>query len=38
MKKTYSAPTVTVHGSAVAATQGNGGKLLEFINWRPGQP
>jgi hypothetical protein len=38
MKKTYSAPTVTVHGSAVAATQGNFGRLLEFINFRLGLP
>ena len=34
MKKTYAAPTVTVHGKAVEQTQGNGGRLLEFINFR----
>ena len=34
MKKTYATPTVTTHGKAVEMTQGNGGKLLELINWR----
>jgi hypothetical protein len=34
-RKTYAAPTVTPHGKAVEMTQGNGGKLLELINWRP---
>lgn len=34
-KKSYVAPTVTVHGSATALTQGRGGRLLEFINFRP---
>ncbi|HET6230340.1 MAG TPA: lasso RiPP family leader peptide-containing protein [Longimicrobiaceae bacterium] len=38
MKKTYSTPTVTVHGSAVEATQGNHGRALELINFRPGHP
>jgi len=36
MKKAYAAPTVTLHGGAVAATQGNFGRLLEFINFRFG--
>jgi hypothetical protein len=36
MKKTYSTPTVVKHGDAVAVTLGNGGQLLELINWRPG--
>lgn len=36
MKKTYSSPTVTVHGSAVEATQGNFGRRAEFINFRFG--
>lgn len=38
VKKTYSTPKVTSFGSAVAATLGNGGRLLEFINFRPGPP
>jgi hypothetical protein len=35
MKKTYSTPTIVTHGNAVAATLGQGGGLLELINWRP---
>jgi hypothetical protein len=31
-------PHGQVHGSAVAATQGNFGRLLEFINFRLGLP
>ena len=38
MKKSYTPPAVIRHGNAVAATQGNGGKLLELINWRGGPP
>ena len=36
MKKSYASPTVTLHGSAVEKTQGNFGRLLEFINFRLG--
>jgi len=36
MKKTYTPPTLVKHGNAVAATLGQGGRLLEFINFRPG--
>jgi hypothetical protein len=35
MKKTYQAPTLSQHGSAVAVTLGNATKLLELISWRP---
>ena len=35
MKKTYSTPTLVAHGSAVSATLGQGGRLLELINFRP---
>lgn len=35
-KKPYVAPTLTVHGDAVARTQGRFGKVAEFINyWFP---
>lgn len=34
-KKTYNAPAVIRHGSAAVVTLGDGGRLLELINWRP---
>ena len=36
MKKTYTPPTLVKHGNTVAVTLGQGGQLLEFINFRPG--
>jgi hypothetical protein len=38
MKKSYASPTLVKLGNAVAATLGNGGRLLEFINFRHGPP
>jgi len=37
-KKPYMAPMLTQHGNAVAMTTGQGGRLLELINFRPGRP
>jgi hypothetical protein len=37
-KKAYVAPKVTAHGNAVEMTRGNGGPLLELIDWRPKRP
>jgi hypothetical protein len=34
-KKTYAAPAVVRHGSAVEVTLGTATKLLELISWRP---
>jgi hypothetical protein len=38
MKKNYASPTLVKHGTAVAATLGRGGQLIELINWRPKTP
>ena len=38
MKKTYSAPTLTVHGNAVEQTQGTNGSLMELIGLRKKYP
>ena len=35
MKKNYASPTLVKHGNTVQVTLGAGGRLLEFINFRP---
>ncbi len=37
-KKPYAAPMLTQHGNAVSMTQGEHGRSLELINFRPGPP